>query len=78
MSAKNLNLLMAEKNKLKGSFFKCLKLLQLKKNKMVHPEQTRKESRAGIVTVITAVMGAKNSNLLMTEKINCRGVVSNV
>ena len=44
------------------------RLLQLRKNKRVHLEQTREESRAGIVTVITGVMSAKNSNLLMTEK----------
>ena len=46
------------------------RLLQLRKNKRVHQEQTRKELRAGIVTVIIGVMSAKNSNLLMTEKGN--------
>ena len=36
------------------------RLLQLRKNKRVHQEQTRKELRAGNVTVITGVMSAKN------------------
>ena len=46
------------------------RLLQLENNRRVQQKQTGKDLRAGIVTVITGVMGAKISNLLMIEKSN--------